>query len=159
MTFVSLKKSEISLVSSETLLIVTLKWNLVNFHSKRVRIHSFRAYFTLCQSYFIHSLTLVIRIYFDKHIIRRGGGCPKCLQRTPLYPRMWYQWIGIDLLFPLIPKSVPSDNVWRNYDVIIAEIRKIRILYGKYRKNQNFVKNRRKIRFSCGFLLNNKENN
>ena len=106
-------------------------------------------------------LTLVLLRYFQKHIFLRGRGCcnpPKFLQRTPLYPCMWYQWIGIGPLFLLIPRSWKSVNALRNYDVICSEKRKIIILYGKYRKNQNFVTNRRKIRFSCGFLLKTKEN-
>ena len=66
-------------------------------------------------------LTLVLLRYFC-NTSSEGGGLlqplPGLSIRNAWYPYICYQCIGMDHLYPLIPKWVPLNFIWRHYDII-----------------------------------------
>ena len=86
------------------------------YHTKRKLSRKQMSRFKWCSS----GLTLVLLGYFCKRSSEAGllYPLPGFSIRNAWYPYICYQCIGIDLLYPLIPKWVPLNFMWCHYDVI-----------------------------------------
>ena len=83
------------------------------------------------------------------------GGCCNPLPWFSIwnawYPYICYQCIGMDLLYPLIPKWVPLNVIWRHCDVIKSALGNLDALkiYVKMSKNQFFAKKNVETWYFC----------
>ena len=110
-------------------------------------------------------LTLVSPSYFCN--TSNQGGCynplPRFSEQNPLWNWFWCQLVGMDLLYPYIPKWVQSAKALRSYDVIkICRTWKLRFSEENRRKfqkkNQHFAIKVLNIKISPRFWLIHKEN-